>query len=464
MKKRIICLLLVALTLLAVCSCACVRGDKKYDYDDMSEYITLPNYLSHTFSCEEDSIKQAIGTYLMQYSSEYTIKRGDRVNVDLKFFNRIDPETSLKGDEIKELYKDDFWLEHVATPDSDGNYQISYQVENGIIGSKLKATITKEYTLAEDFYVEEYRGKTVFVDITVNNTVLEMGDVLIASYTGYYVDENGKIIQENGKDKTFDSSEKSSFYIGSHLAIEDFEQGLIGMTVGVEKDIYATFPEDYKPAANMAGKKVMFRVKVTSLFTPPTYNDAFVQNYFTTFKTVAEFEEALRNEYLLSLVYEYITQNAVVIEYPKAEYKAAEKQLLSIEGSFAQQMNTTLDAYLKSEYGMTRDAYIKSNMKTEMIFYSLRTSIGASVEPTEEEMDAEKDALVAYYKSTYMKESGYTETQALAAAKEFVDNLGDSYIYEQVLYTKIDKYIPAHVKTTSVPSAHESYVFDAQEK
>ena len=172
----------------------------------------------------------------------------------------------------------------------------------------------------------------------------------------------------------------------------------------------------------------------------------------------------MRNEYLLSLVYEYITQNAVVIEYPKAEYKAAEKQLLSIEGSFAQQMNTTLDAYLKSEYGMTRDAYIKSNMKTEMIFYSLRTSIGASVEPTEEEMEAEKDALVAYYKSTYMKESGYTETQALAAAKEFVDNLGDSYIYEQVLYTKIDKYIPAHVKTTSVPSAHESYVFDAQEK
>ena len=462
MKKRIICLLLVALTLLAVCSCSCVRGDKKYDYDDMSEYITLPNYLSQNYSLEEDAIKQAIGTYLMQYSSEYTIKRGDRVNVDMKFFNRIDPETSLKGDEIKELYKDDYWLENVATPDSEGNYQISYQVENGIIGSKLKATITKEYTLANDFYVEEYRGKTVFVDITVNNTVCELGDVLLASYTGYYIDENNQIVQENGKDKTFDSSEKSSFYVGSHLAIEDFENGLIGMTVGVEKDIYATFPENYKPAPDMAGKKVMFRVKITALYTPPTYNDAFVQNYFTTFKTVAEFEEALRNEYLLSLVYEYITQNSVVIEYPKAEYKAAEKQLLSIEGTFAQSMNTTLDAYLKSQYSMTRDEYIKSNMKTEMIFYSLRQSIGATVEPTEEEMSAERDSLIAYYKATYMSESGYTETTALAAAKEFVTNLGDSYIYEQVLYTKIDKYIPAHVSTTSVPSVHESYVFDAK--
>ena len=431
----------------------------------MSEYITLPNYLSNTFTVDEDAIKQAIGTYLMQYASEYTIKRGDRVNVDMKFFNRIDPETSLKGDEITELYKDDYWLEHVATPDANGDYQISYQVENGIIGSKLKATITKEYTLANDFYIEEYRGQTVFVDITVNNTVCEAGDVLIASYTGYYVDENGQILKDDqGKDKTFDKSEKSSFYIGSHLAIEDFENGLIGMSVGVEKDIYATFPNEYKPEPNLAGKRVMFRVKIASLYTPPTYNDAFVQNYFTTFKTVTEFEEALRNEYLLSLVYEYITQKAVIIEYPKAEYKAAESQLVSIEGTFASSMNTTLDAYLKTEYGMTRDEYIKSNMKTEMIFYSLRQSIGASVEPTQEEMAAEKDALIAYYKQSYMQESTYTETTALSAAKAFVENLGETYIYEQVLYAKIDKYIPAHVKTEFKPSIHESYVFDAQEK
>ena len=459
--KKIIAILLALISVFSVCACSCVVSDEKYDYEDLSEYIKLPNYKNHTFNLEEDSIKQAIATYLMQYSSEYTIKRGDRINVDLRFYNRIDPETSLKGEEITELFSDDIWLENVATPKADGGYQISYQIENGIIGSKLKATVTKEYTLADDFYVESYRGKTVFVDITINNKQCEIGDVLLASYTGYYLDENGNILQENGKDKTFDSSEKSSFYIGSNLAIDDFEKGLIGMTVGVEKDIYATFPEDYDADKNLAGKKVLYRTKVTAIYTPPVYNDAFVQTYFSTFKTVKEFEDALIKEYTLSLVYDYISANCQIFEYPEYEYNEAADQLVQIEGTWADQYGVTLDSYIQSTYGMSRDAYIKSNMKTEMIFYALRNEIGDSVIPTDEELEDEKDTLIEYYKTYYMQNEGLTESVALTEAKDFVATLGDSYVYEQVLYTKIDNIMPSLVKTTTVKT-EKDYVFDAK--
>ncbi len=462
MKKRIICFVLAIVSLLAVCSCSCVRGNSKYDYDDLTEYIKLPNYKSHDFSLDEDDIKLAIGTYLMQYSSEYTIKRGDKINVDIKFYKLKAPGVSVKDEEITELFQDDIWLDNVATPNSEGKYQISYQIENGIIGSKIGAEIKKEYTLADDFFIEEYRGTEVFVDITVNNKQAERGDVVMASYTGYYINDDGSIVQEEGKDKTFDTSDSSAFYIGSHLAIDDFEKGLIGASVGVEKDIYATFPEDYEPVADLAGKRVLFRVKVKSFYTPPTYNDAFVQTYFVGFKNTKEFEEALKKEYTLTLVYEYISENSEVFEYPKAEYKAAEKQLVEIEGTFASKMNTTLDKYLQSTYGMTRDEYIKSNMKTEMIFYSLRNMIGDSIEPTKAEMSVAKDNLIADYKNQYMQNDGLTESAALSSAKEMVDALGEAYIYENVLYTKIDDIIPTQVSVTVVPADYTDYVFDAQ--
>ena len=125
--KKLVCIFLVLVTVLSVCACSCLRGDSKYEYEDMTEYIKLPNYKSHTYSVEVDSLKLAVGTYLMQYSSEYTVKRGDRINVDLNFYEILDPVVDLKGNEITELKSDDLWLENVATPKAEGGYQISYR-------------------------------------------------------------------------------------------------------------------------------------------------------------------------------------------------------------------------------------------------------------------------------------------------------------------------------------------------
>ena len=127
-------------------------------------------------------------------------------------------------------------------------------------------------------------------------------------------------------------------------------------------------------------------------------------------------------------------------------------------------MNMTLDSYIQKTYNMTRDAYIKSNMKTEMIFYSLRNLIGDAVEPTENELAIAKDNLIAQYKNEYMQTDGLTESAALAAAREIVDALGESYLYEQVLYTKIDDIIPSQVTVEFVPAVYDNYVFDAQVK
>ena len=85
--KRLLCTLLALVSIFAVCSCSCIRSDEKYDYD-LSEYMSLPNYKGMTFDVEEDEVKQAIAVYLMQFASEYTVKRGDKIQVDIKFYSR----------------------------------------------------------------------------------------------------------------------------------------------------------------------------------------------------------------------------------------------------------------------------------------------------------------------------------------------------------------------------------------
>lgn len=428
-----------------------VNGMEKYNYD-MSDYISLPDYKNHRFEIDMADIKHAIGTYLMQFSSEYTVRRGDKIQVDIRFYDLLDPVIDAKGSEITELSRQNLWLEAVGMPNGEGEYQISSLVERNIVGAKFNNTVSFSLNMDDGFFVEEYRGKRLFVDITVKNKACEAGDVLTAAYTGYYIDENGNIIKENGKDKTFDSSDNSPFFIGSHLAIEDFEKGLIGSLIGEEKDIYATFPEDYASNPALAGQRVLFKVKIKALYTPPAYNDDFVKKYFSTSETVEEFESLLIRELVLSKVYDYIDENAQVLEYPIKEYNEAKAQLDNIAEIFQSQYGMTIEQHISSQYDMSIDQYIKSNMKTEMIFYRLQEIIGADAIPTEAEIKAEREALIEQNKNEYMSSQGLTQSQAIAEAKKYVDSLGADYIYEQVMYDKIDDIIPKLVQKDIIPT------------
>ena len=429
----------------------------KYDYD-MSKYIVIPDYKRHIFDVNEDDIKSAIGIYLMQYAQEYKVNRGDYIQVSIRFYELLSIDIDAKGEEIKELFVDNVWLNSVATPNGDGEYQISFLIENGILGAKMGATVSRILTLDDTFFDENYRGQRVIVDITINNKTCKAGDVLTASYTGYYVDEEGNIILDDGEEKTFDQSDNSPFFIGSHLAIDDFEKGLIGMAIGEEKDVYATFPHDYTSSPELAGKRVLFKVKINSFFTPAVYDDNFVKEYFTNYQTIDEFEEALKKEFVLSKIYEYINANAQIIAYPEAEYNLAKAELESVSDAFLNQHDMTLEAYIQQFYGMTVDKYIKANMKTKMIFYRLCEMIGNSAIPTDEELLAEKEKQMNMYKEQYIAE-GLTQEQAMAKAEEYVEALGENYIYEQVMYKKIDDILSTQVKINVIGSEKE-YVWE----
>ena len=113
---------------------------------------------------------------------------------------------------------------------------------------------------------------------------VKKGDTANIDFEGF---DNG-VAFDGGKGENFDLE------IGSGSFVPGFEEQLIGMKVGEEKDIDITFPEDY--VENLAGKAVVFKVKLNSLTTPelPELDDDFAQDV-SEFDTFDEYKADVRS-------------------------------------------------------------------------------------------------------------------------------------------------------------------------
>ena len=114
---------------------------------------------------------------------------------------------------------------------------------------KEKVTVTKEEIKeAIDNMREQYKENIV------KDGKVENGDIAIIDFEGF---KDG-VAFEGGKGENY------SLTIGSNTFIPGFEEQLIGMKTGEEKDINVTFPEDYH-AEELKGQPVVFKVKVNEI-------------------------------------------------------------------------------------------------------------------------------------------------------------------------------------------------------
>ncbi len=125
--------------------------------------------------------------------------------------------------------------------------------------------------------IQKYKGLKVAkdkVEVTKEEVAQELSH-LLEQYTELVVKEDGKLEEGNVaiidfegflEGKAFDGGkgENYSLEIGSHTFIPGFEEQLVGMKTGEEKEIQVTFPENYQ-AKDLAGKLVTFRVKVNEI-------------------------------------------------------------------------------------------------------------------------------------------------------------------------------------------------------
>ncbi len=127
--------------------------------------------------------------------------------------------------------------------------------------------------------VKKYKGlniKPEKVEVTDEEINHELGH-LLERYTELVNKEDGAV--ESGNVAVIDfegfkdgvafdggKGENYSLEIGSNTFIPGFEDQIIGMKSGEEKDLDITFPEDYG-AKDLAGAKVVFKVKVNEIKT-----------------------------------------------------------------------------------------------------------------------------------------------------------------------------------------------------
>ena len=117
----------------------------------------------------------------------------------------------------------------------------------GLEVKKAQVRVTKKDV---EERLNDYQKQFAELVVKEEGTV-EEGDTAVIDYEGL---KDG-VAFEGGK------AENYSLEIGSHSFIPGFEEGLVGMAAGEEKEINLTFPKEYH-AADLAGAEVVFKVKV----------------------------------------------------------------------------------------------------------------------------------------------------------------------------------------------------------
>ena len=150
----------------------------------------------------------------------------------------------------------------------------------------------KDVTLASDEEVEEELEKARKQNarkISVDDRPAQMGDIANIDFDGFL---NGERF-DGGKSEGYDLE------LGSNSFVPGFEEQVVGMQIGEEKDLDITFPETY--VENLAGKAVVFKVKLNSLTYAelPELDDEFAgdQGFDTLDEYRADIRKKLQEKY-----------------------------------------------------------------------------------------------------------------------------------------------------------------------
>ncbi|MBY6189089.1 trigger factor [Microbulbifer agarilyticus] len=101
--------------------------------------------------------------------------------------------------------------------------------------------------------------------------------------------------RKDGEEFEGGKAEGQQLVLGSGSMIPGFEDGILGMKPGEEKEVEVTFPEDYQ-AENLKGADAVFTIKVTASEKPelPELNDEFFAGYGVAEGGEEKFREEVR--------------------------------------------------------------------------------------------------------------------------------------------------------------------------
>lgn len=229
-------------------------------------------------------------------------------------------------------------------------------------GLEIKKIDSKVSKKEVDAAIESDRQKNARV-VSVDDRDLQKDDISTIDFEGF-VDG---VAFEGGKAENFELT------IGSGQFIPGFEDQLIGMKIGEEKEINVTFPKEYH-AENLAGKPAMFKVKLISIKSKilPELDDEFAKDV-SEFETLADYrkdvekkvkkqkEESAKNQKEIAVIDKLVENTEVVI--PES---MIDDEVESMSNQFASNLAYQgLDLKTYCMYMNTTEEEFKKNLRPE---------------------------------------------------------------------------------------------------
>ena len=316
--------------------------------------------------------------------------------------------------EVYEKELTDAKIEAVSRPEID-----SIQMEKGkdliftaVVQTKPEVTLGKykgielkkvEYNVEEkdiDHEIGHMQERNARL-VNVEDRPVEKDDTTVIDFEGF-VDG---VAFEGGK------AENHELVIGSNTFIPGFEDQIIGMKIGEEKDINVTFPEEYF-SKDLAGKAAVFKVKLHEIKKKelPEVDDEFAKDVseFDTIKELkASIKEKLEEENKNKAKYE--TEEEAIktvcdnteIDIPSGMVetetdnmiKDIEQRLMYQGLNFAQylQMMGKTEEDMRNEMKEQAERQVKTKLVLEAIV------VAEKIEATDEEIKAKLEEMANMY-------------------------------------------------------------------
>lgn len=306
----------------------------------------------------------------------------------------------------------------------------------GVEVTKADAEVTDADVEEELKKVQDQNSRTV----SVEDRAVKDGDMTVIDFEGFI---DGEAF-EGGKGENYPLT------IGSHSFIDTFEEQMIGMNIGEEKELNVTFPEDYH-AENLKGKPATFKVTVKEIKEKqlPELDDDFAQDV-SDFDTLVEYKDDLKKKIAErkeseakakkeSEAIEKVVE-AAKMDIPQAMIDTQVNRMLEDFAMRLQQQGLSVEQYFQYT-GMTADK-IMEEMKPEAV-KRIKNSLvleavakAENIEVSEEEFEAELQKMADMYKMEIEKIKEFMQD---AEAKQMKDDIAIQKAVELIVSSAVEK-------------------------
>ncbi|GAE30192.1 trigger factor [Alkalihalobacillus hemicellulosilyticus] len=310
-------------------------------------------------------------------------------------------------------------------------------------GSNL--TFTAKVTVKPEVELGEYKGLEVEepdTNVTDEDVEAEL-TTLQERQAELVVLEDGEIAE--GDTAVFDfegfvdgepfeggQADNYSLEIGSGQFIPGFEEQMIGLKAGDEKDVEVTFPEEYH-AENLAGKPATFKVKVHDIKRKqlPELDDEFAKDANEEVETLDELKASLKEKLqkdkehqaehqVRDALVQQASENAT-IDVPEAMVNSEVDRMLQEFEQRLQAQGMNLEMYFQfsgqDEAAMRQQFQEDAGKRVRMNLTLEAIAEAESLEASDEDVDKEIEKMAEMYKRST------DEIKGLLAAQGGVDSL-----------------------------------------